>query len=62
MWQFLASVVVGGLAAGGPDTTLNVFAARTFGPRRINLMHASYGLGAAASPLIATAVITNGRS
>lgn len=62
MWQFLASVVVGGLAAGAVDTTLNVFAARTFGPRRINLMHASYGIGAAVSPLIATAVIAGGLS
>lgn len=62
LWQFLASTVVGGFAAGAIDTTLNVFAARAFGPRRINLMHASYGLGAAASPLIATAVIAGGLS
>jgi fucose permease len=62
MWQFLGSAVLGGLAAGAVDTTLNVFAARTFGPRRINMMHASYGLGAAASPLIVTAVIVSGLS
>jgi MFS family permease len=62
MWQFLASVVVGGLSAGAVDTTLNVFAARRFGPRRITMMHASYGLGAAASPLIVTAVIVSGLS
>lgn len=62
MWQFLASAVVGGVGAGAVDTTLNVFAARAFGPRRINLMHASYGLGAAASPLIATGVIAGGLS
>ncbi len=62
MGLFLASVAVGGLAAGALDTTLNVFAARRFGPRRINLMHASYGLGAAASPLIVTAVLVSGLS
>jgi len=62
MWQFLGSVALSGLAAGAVDTTLNVFAARTFGPRRINMMHASYGLGAAASPLIVTAVIVSGLS
>jgi len=62
MWQFLGSVVLGGLAAGAVDTTLNVFAARRFGPRRINMMHASYGLGAAVSPLIVTAVIVSGLS
>lgn len=62
MWQFLGAVVLLGFAAGAVDTTLNVFAARTFGPRRINMMHASYGLGAAASPLIVTAVIVSGLS
>ena len=62
MWQFLGGVVLGGLAAGAVDTTLNVFAARRFGPRRINMMHASYGLGAAVSPLIVTAVIVSGLS
>jgi len=60
MWQFLGCVVLGGFAAAAVDTTLNIVAARTFGPRQINLMHASYGLGAAASPLIATAVIVSG--
>ena len=40
MWQFLGSVVLGGLAAGAVDTTLNVLAARRFGPRRITMMHA----------------------
>lgn len=62
MWEFLGSVVMGGLAAGAVDATLNAFAARTFGPRRINMLHASYGLGAAASPLIVTAVIVSGLS
>ena len=62
MWQFLGGVVLGGLAAGAVDTTLNVFAARRFGARRINMMHASYGLGAAVSPLIVTAVIVSGLS
>ncbi|HET7724857.1 MAG TPA: MFS transporter [Propionibacteriaceae bacterium] len=62
MWQFLAGVVVGGLSAAAVDTTLNVFAARTFGPRQINLMHASYGVGAAVSPLIVTVIIVSGAS
>jgi MFS family permease len=62
MWAFLGSVVLGGFAAAAVDTTLNIVAARTFGPRQINLMHASYGVGAAISPLIATAVIVSGWS
>jgi MFS family permease len=62
MTQFLGTVVLGGLASGAVDTILNVFAARTFGPRRISMLHASYGLGAAASPLVVTAVIVSGLS
>jgi len=62
MWQFLGSVALLGLAAGAVDATLNAFAARRFGPRRINMLHASFGLGAAASPLIVTAVIVSGLS
>ncbi|MHB1009047.1 MAG: MFS transporter [Propionibacteriaceae bacterium] len=62
MWQFLASVAVSGLGAAAVDTTLNTYAARRFGPRQINLMHASYGVGAAVSPLIVTAVLVAGLS
>lgn len=62
MWQFLASVAVGGLGGAAVDTTLNTYAARRFGPRQINLMHASYGVGAAVSPLIVTAVLVSGLS
>ncbi len=59
-WQFLLGVVLGGLSGGAVDVTLNVHAARTFGPRRINLLHASYGVGAAVSPLIVTATVVSG--
>jgi fucose permease len=62
MWWFLGTVVLLGLAAGAVDATLNAFAARTFGPRRINMLHASYGIGAALSPLIVTAVLVSGLS
>lgn len=46
----------------GLDVTLNAYAARRFGPGRINLLHASYGVGAAVSPLIVTAVVVSGLS
>ena len=59
-WQFLASVAVLGLAAGAIDATVNAYAARSFGPRRINLLHACYGVGAAISPLIVTVTIATG--
>ncbi len=59
-WQFLASVAVLGLAAGAIDATINAYAARTFGPRRINLLHACYGVGAVISPLVVTVTLAVG--
>ncbi|MDA8438373.1 MAG: MFS transporter [Propionibacterium sp.] len=59
-WQFLASVAVLGLAAGAIDATINAYAARTFGPRRINLLHACYGVGAVVSPLVVTVTLAVG--
>jgi MFS family permease len=56
----LVSVLLLGLSGGAIDATLNTYAARTFGPRRINFLHASYGVGAAVSPLIVTAVVGTG--
>ena len=55
---FLVSVLLLGLSGGAIDATLNTYAARTFGPRRINFLHGSYGVDAAVSPLIVTAVVT----
>jgi MFS family permease len=60
MGLFLVSVVLVGLSGGAIDATLNAYAARNFGPRRINSLHASYGVGAATSPLIVTAVAQTG--
>ncbi len=58
--QFLASVALGGFAGGAIDATLNAHAARTFGPRRINHLHASFVAGAALSPLLVTAFVQTG--
>lgn len=58
--QFLVSVALLGLSGGAIDATLNAYAARSFGPRRINLLHASYVAGAAVSPLLVTAVVQSG--
>jgi MFS family permease len=60
--QFLVSVVLLGLSSGAIDVTLNAHSARAFGPRRINFLHASYVIGAAASPLIVTISIQTGSS
>jgi MFS family permease len=57
----VACAVLFGLSAGAVDAALNAYAARHFGVRQVNLMHAAYGIGAATSPLIVTAVIGMGR-
>ena len=59
-WMFLGSVVLVGLAGGAIDTSLNSYAARRLGARKINFLHASYGLGAVVSPLIVTLVLQVG--
>ena len=54
IWVFAAGMVVFGLGFGALDTALNAHAAARFGPRQINWMHASYGLGATVGPLLVT--------
>lgn len=61
-WQILACVAVSELGAGAVDTSLNVHASRAFGARQVSWMHASYGIGAAVAPLIATATLAAGHS
>jgi fucose permease len=61
-WVIVACAVLFGLSAVAVDAALNAYAARHFGARQVNLMHAAYGIGAASSPLIVTAVIGMGRS
>jgi fucose permease len=56
----VACAVPFGLSAGAIDAALNAYAARHFGPRRINWMHAAYGLGAATSPMIVTVAVNSG--
>jgi fucose permease len=62
MWLMTASTVLFGLGFGALDTALNAHAARHFGARDINWMHASYGLGATLGPLLVTALLSAGRS
>ena len=49
-----------GLGFGGLDAALNAHAARCFGPRQVNWIHASYGLGACLGPLLVTALLGGG--
>jgi fucose permease len=52
--------VLFGLGFGAIDAALNAHAARHFGARDINWMHASYGLGATIGPLVVTALLAGG--
>jgi fucose permease len=60
VWVFAGGMVVFGVGFGALDTALNAHAAAYFGPRRINWMHASYGLGATGGPLLATGLLAAG--
>ena len=62
MGVMTVGAVLFGLGFGALDTVLNAHAARHFGARDINWMHASYGLGATIGPLLATALLASGRS
>ena len=51
-WVFIVAVVVLAAGSGAIDAGLNAFAARQFNAREITWLHAVYGLGAAAGPLV----------
>lgn len=62
MWVMTVGSVLFGLGFGALDTALNAHAARHFGARDINWMHASYGLGATIGPLLVTTLLSAGRT
>jgi MFS family permease len=57
-WVFVAAVVLLAAGSGAIDVGLNSYAAREFNARQITWMHAVYGLGAAAGPLLFLATVT----
>lgn len=62
VWVFGGGMMLFGLGFGAVDGALNAYAAARFGARRINGIHAAYGLGAAAGPALATAMLGGGMS
>jgi len=60
LWVMAIGTVLFGVGFGTIDTALNAHAARHFGARDINWMHASYGLGATIGPLLVTALLSGG--
>ncbi len=57
-WEVMVALgVLAGLGAGAIDAGLNTFAATQFSARMVNWLHACYGIGAAAGPVIMTSVL-----
>ena len=62
LWLIALGSAVFSTGFGTIDAALNANAAARFGPRDINWMHASYGLGATLGPLLVTALLGSGSS
>jgi fucose permease len=56
-WVMVALAALAGLGAGAIDAGINTFVATRHGPRTLNWLHACYGLGAAAGPLLVTTLL-----
>jgi fucose permease len=61
-WAIVAAGLLSGLGSGAIDAGLNVFAARHCSPRVMSWLHACYGIGASAGPLLMSSVIVAGLS
>jgi fucose permease len=59
-WVLLAVGLPGGLGSGLVDAGLNTYVANNEGPREMNWLHASWGVGATLSPFAMTAAISSG--
>lgn len=61
-WLMVGFAAVSGLGAGAIDAGLNTYAASHFDARTVNWLHASFGVGSAAGPIIMTSVLASGQS
>jgi fucose permease len=62
LWVVILGSSCFGAGFGMMDSALNVYAARHFGPRNVNWLHASFGLGATIGPLLVTVLLSSGLS
>lgn len=61
-WSVLVTLgLLTGFGAGAIDAAINTHAATRYSARLVNVLHAFYGVGAAAGPALMTAVLTTGR-
>lgn len=62
-WSLIvASAFVAGLGGGAIDASLNDFVARQYEARHLTWLHACWGIGAAAAPMVVAAVLATGSS
>jgi fucose permease len=61
-WGAVVAGLFAGLGGGAIDAGINVFAAARFTPRLTSWLHASYGVGATAGPLLTSAVVARAGS
>jgi fucose permease len=59
-WMLLSVGLLIGIGGGMVDAGLNTYFAVNFGTRLMNWLHAAFGLGATAGPILMTALITGG--
>ncbi|MFC4308826.1 MFS transporter [Steroidobacter flavus] len=61
-WTVLVAIgLLTGFGAGAIDAAINTHAATRYSARLVNVLHAFYGVGAAAGPALMTTVLTTGR-
>ncbi len=61
-WIVLVTLgLLTGFGAGAIDAAINTHAATRYSARLVNVLHAFYGVGAAAGPALMTAVLTSGQ-
>jgi len=61
-WIVLVTLgLLTGFGAGAIDAAINTHAATRYSARLVNVLHAFFGIGAAAGPALMTAVLTTGR-
>jgi fucose permease len=58
-WMMVALGLAAGMGAGGIDSSLNAYVARHYSAGLMQWLHASYGVGITAGPIIMTAALTN---
>jgi fucose permease len=62
-WSYvLCAAFVAGLGGGAIDATLNDYVARHYGARHMSWLHACWGVGATAAPLMVASSMAAGRS